>query len=225
MPIASKYIIEPGKKYGNMTAIEYVKIMTKSGNMEWRWRCEDDEGNTYHMRTRALYVKGLKDETTDVMSKEEMDKYFEDLEKGHMNQMGLRKKYYQEYVSNAFKRGFPFNITFDEFNELISQPCYYCGQEPYVHKSMLKRANMNEPMLKCVGIDRIDSSNYYYLDNCVPCCTRCNLMKNTLSRDEFLSHVHKIEQFQSKIKESSTTIPEGSTSQANGDGSGMPQED
>lgn len=134
--------------------------------------------------------------------------------------MGLRKKYYQEYIGNAIRRGIPFNLTFDQFNDIISKPCHYCGEEPYVHASMIKRANMKEPMLKCVGIDRIDSSKFYNLDNCVPCCDKCNMMKNALEADEFLEHIQKIADHQNKIKESSSTISSESTSQANGDGSG-----
>lgn len=134
--------------------------------------------------------------------------------------MGLRKMYYQEYISNAVKRMIPFNLTFEQFNDMISQPCHYCGEEPYVHSSMIKRANMKEPMLKCVGIDRIDSSKFYDLDNCVPCCHRCNMMKNALGQDDFLSHVEKIVQHQKEIREGSSTISQESTSEAYADGSG-----
>ena len=39
--------------------------------------------------------------------------------------MALRKNYYREYISNAIKRAIPFNLTFDQFNNLISQNCAY----------------------------------------------------------------------------------------------------
>lgn len=172
------------------------------------------------MRTRALYVKGLKDAESENKSVEELDSYLENLEKDRKNQMGLRKQYYKEYISNAVRRAIPFNLTFDEFNNIISQPCHYCGQEPYIHESMLKRANMNEPMLKCVGVDRIDSKQFYNLDNCVPCCSRCNTMKMALGSDDFLSHVEKISEYQKFLKERSSTISIESTSQVSGDGSG-----
>lgn len=45
-------------------------------------------------------------------------------------------------------------------------------------------------------------------------------MKHTLQEHEFLSHIQKI--YNHKINKGSTTIPKGSTSQANGDGSGSP---
>lgn len=174
------------------------------------------------MRTRALFAKGLKDLESEAKSIEELESYLQNLEKEHKNQMGLRKKYYQEYIGNAIKRAIPFNLTFDEFNELISKPCHYCGQEPYIHESMIKRANMNEPMLKCVGIDRVDSNKFYNLDNCVPCCSKCNIMKMALGSDDFLNHVNKISSYQLS-KERSSTISKESTSEVFADGSGTPQ--
>lgn len=217
MPTTSKYHIVPGELYGNMKAIEYTQIITKQGKVEWRWKCEDEEGNIYYMRNRALYAKLTAEQNSD--KAKEIDEYLKNIEEERRNQMGLRRKYYQEYISNAIKRSIPFNLTFDQFNEIISQPCYYCGTEPYVHTAMLKRANMQEPMLKCVGIDRKDSSKFYDVDNCVPCCSKCNLMKQTSTTKEFLDHIHKIIEFQ-KSKESSSTILNRSTLQANGSGSG-----
>ena len=43
-----------------------------------------------------------------------------------------------------------------------------------------------------VGIDRIDSSIGYVVENCVPCCTLCNRMKSNLSGREFIAHVDRI---------------------------------
>ena len=44
-------------------------------------------------------------------------------------------------------------------------------------------------------------------------------MKNVYSMTDFIDQVHKISNFQ-KLKESSTTIPEGSTLEASASGSG-----
>ena len=65
------------------------------------------------------------------------------------------------------------------------------------------------------GIDRIDSSKEYSLDNCVPCCEMCNKMKNTYTQDVFFEKITQI--YNHSIK-GSTTILQGSTLQANGNG-------
>lgn len=41
------------------------------------------------------------------------------------------------------------------------------------------------------------------MDNCVPCCSVCNYMKNTYSKDVFLN---QIKQIYKHLFESSTTI-------------------
>jgi hypothetical protein len=42
------------------------------------------------------------------------------------------------------------------------------------------------------GVDRVENSLGYSVDNCVACCKICNWMKLTLSVDEFKAHVIKI---------------------------------
>ena len=65
------------------------------------------------------------------------------------------------------------------------------------------------------GIDRLDSSKGYTINNCVPCCSKCNLMKSNFKKEDFLQHISKIYNFSI----SSTTIPKGSTSKVIVDGS------
>lgn len=126
-----------------------------------------------------------------------------------------------EYKHNAETRAISFDLTLDEFNEIITQPCAYCGTPPNVKNGghLEHRKRKDQPDLYTLGVDRIDSSKGYTKDNCVPCCTKCNLMKHKYSKEEFLEHVYKIANF----NKGSETIPEGSTSQANGDGSGTPR--
>lgn len=103
-------------------------------------------------------------------------------------------------TSSAHSRDIPITLTAEEIINIIHQPCVYCGAE------------------KANGIDRVDSSKGYIQDNVVPCCSICNWMKNALSVEDFYSHIDKV--YNHIHNESSTTIPKGSTSQANGDGNG-----
>lgn len=102
--------------------------------------------------------------------------------------------------SGAKGRNLDFYLTDKQIEDIIAKPCYYCSIE---HSN---------------GIDRIDSTKGYIVNNCVPCCKVCNLMKNKFSLDLFLNKVSLI--YNKFYNESSTTIPKGSTSQANGDGNG-----
>ena len=119
------------------------------------------------------------------------------------------------YRSGARQRDIEWNLSEKEFKSLIKQNCYYCNEEPSRHQSVSYRDDYE----LVNGIDRIDSNKGYSIDNCVPCCNTCNLMKNTLPKSVFFEKISQI--YNHRIK-SSTTISKESTSQANGGGSGSP---
>ena len=118
---------------------------------------------------------------------------------------------YIHYKNNAAQRNINFNLSEKDFKVLVKQNCYYCGQAP----TKTKTASYKNEYEEINGIDRIDSSKEYSLDNCVPCCEMCNKMKNTYTQDMFFEKITQI--YNHSIK-GSTTIPQGSTLQANGNG-------
>ena len=62
-------------------------------------------------------------------------------------------------------------ITLEQRLAMIQEPCVYCGQ----HKPF-----------KEMGIDRIDNRLPHTFENCVPCCTECNIKrKDRYTYDEF----------------------------------------
>lgn len=90
---------------------------------------------------------------------------------------GIPQKY-KNYVYRAKRKNISFVFTLDEFNEITSKPCYYCGSEDKI------------------GIDRVDSKLEYTKDNTVSCCYTCNIMKHTHSTQFFLSHIERILSYQ-----------------------------
>lgn len=83
---------------------------------------------------------------------------------------------YNAYYKQASKRrGYEFELTLDEFKNLTSQPCYLCGDN-------------------AGGIDRLDNSIGYKLENCRPCCETCNKMKWALDIETFEKQIVKIYQ-------------------------------
>jgi hypothetical protein len=108
---------------------------------------------------------------------------------------------YASYVQRAkrHKKELAFELTKEEFKNIITQQCHYCGCEG--SEGFLPKPNTNG-IFKSNGIDRIDSSLGYVSANCVPCCTICNKMKLDLSYDEFINHVKRIYNAFAKIKKS-----------------------
>ena len=91
---------------------------------------------------------------------------------------------YAHYRGDARRKGknrsVLFELTPEQFKTLILQNCFYCGVEP---RQIVKRPHET---LLWNGIDRVDSSLGYVLENCVPCCKICNYAKHNLSKEEFL---------------------------------------
>lgn len=97
---------------------------------------------------------------------------------------------FDRYRRGAKVRGHSFSISLEDFKSLVESPCYYCGtlNSDYSHRT-IKYLSIN-------GIDRKDNSIGYEIGNCLPCCKFCNIMKQTLSEENFLNQVDKIFKFQ-----------------------------
>lgn len=85
------------------------------------------------------------------------------------------------YISDAIRRDLSFELSDEDFISLTSGVCFYCLSAPRqvtptFHTSLM--AN---------GIDRLNSSLGYSRDNCVSCCSTCNMMKRSLSVSDFIS--------------------------------------
>jgi 5-methylcytosine-specific restriction endonuclease McrA len=60
----------------------------------------------------------------------------------------------------AKKHGMDFKLSFDDYSKVVSDGlCHYCGKE--IPKSGS-------------GLDRKNEERFYAVENCVPCCCRCN---------------------------------------------------
>lgn len=106
-----------------------------------------------------------------------------------------KKLVFNSYKKNSIVRNLTFDISREQFDILIAGNCYYCGDTPrlctYSSKAALKYKD-----LYINGIDRLDNNIGYIIDNCVPCCTTCNMMKKTMSDKVFLEHIKKINKYQ-----------------------------
>lgn len=79
----------------------------------------------------------------------------------------------RSYIGRANKKGYSFTLTREEFEQLVSQCCVYCGNPGG-------------------SIDRIDSSQGYTPENSQPTCGQCNKMKLTLSHEQFIALIKQI---------------------------------
>lgn len=93
--------------------------------------------------------------------------------------------HYRSYRTRAEKSGVPFDISEDEFREIASSECWYCGRPP---KEKVGKLFGEEHYTGYFynGLDRFDNGLGYEKDNVVPCCIMCNIAKNKFSYEEFI---------------------------------------
>lgn len=108
----------------------------------------------------------------------------ENIEKVREQRRKSRKKLnarYKKYEIGAHDRNLPFELSIEEFDVITKMPCEYCGG----YSDELNGVKFN-------GVDRIDSSQGYTVENSVPCCGMCNQMKMSYDLHDFLEHAKAI---------------------------------
>lgn len=95
------------------------------------------------------------------------------------------------YGKDAKKRGYEFSLSKEKFVELTKQNCIYCGIEPsllYKHRKNIE----DDRGYIYNGIDRKINSLGYTIENSVPCCKTCNVMKGSMLFEEWEKWIEKI---------------------------------
>ena len=95
---------------------------------------------------------------------------------------------------NADTRNLEWSLTSDQVRALSKQSCYYCGIKP---QQVISVSRYGSYVYN--GLDRIDNSRGYTINNVVPCCGICNVAKNAQTTKQFREwlvriHGHFIEE-------------------------------
>jgi len=118
--------------------------------------------------------------------------------RGEPGQSGLTTLF-SSYRQSAKQRGLVFNLTLEEFITLSKGDCAYCGTAP---QQMRTRGNDEIARRHAAywhnGIDRVDNTKGYVIDNCKSCCRECNYVKKDRTVAAFIGHCLRIARYQSK---------------------------
>lgn len=85
---------------------------------------------------------------------------------------------FERYKLDAKNREISFSLTKEEFIKITNLDCYYCGIVP-----QQKCTHKWGTFYYYNGIDRVDNSKGYDIDNCTPCCKGCNTKKLSIGID------------------------------------------
>ena len=68
-----------------------------------------------------------------------------------------------------------FSLTKEQVAPFYKAKCHYCDEQ-----------------IPNIGFDRVENDRGYHLDNIVPCCIECNMMKRTQDVDLFIERCARI---------------------------------
>lgn len=160
--------------------LEFHKGKNKDGLRNWCKVCVNIDNSNREYKYKG-YRKKYREDNKEVNRSKKHLYYLENKEKILSSNKNYRKtiKYrYISYKNNAKQRGFEFLLSEEEFYNIVTDiGCYYCGNDTYI------------------GIDRKNSDIGYNLNNCVPCCSVCNRIKNVFEEKDFLNHVKRIYEY------------------------------
>ena len=104
-------------------------------------------------------------------------KYADNIEK-ERQRAATHKRTIASIKRNARRRNLCYDLTDEYSANITDEPCFYCGEE-----TTISRRN---------GIDRLNNSVGYVIENCVSCCNVCNMMKRCLDPATFVERCRQI---------------------------------
>jgi len=167
-----------GERYGRLVAIEFAGRNKWGGTL---WECRCDCGKTVTTKLNSLLRGDTK--SCGCLHSEIVG----DMQRKKKGVASFNALYYS-YQNGSRLRHLEFTLSEDEFRALTIQNCYYCGQEP---SQRYGQSKFNGYYIYN-GVDRLDPSKGYVVDNCVTSCGTCNFAKQGLSAKEFIKLVKLI---------------------------------
>lgn len=157
--------LNPGDRFGSLTIVE---LRRGAKSVHPLAVCVCDCGQTRTPRQSALR-RGLAMQCGSCSHKTA----WVERERMAADERHLRSKE-GEYRGNARSRNIPWNLDRQSFRRLVQEACRYCGCQP------------------AGGIDRLENSVGYTVENSVPCCAQCNYGKRDLTEADFLAWIGRV---------------------------------
>jgi len=181
-------IIEIGSRVGQVTILKELEIRNKNGSKYFLCKCDcGKEIKTTATRLRIKHKSSAKYSTIESCGCLRSERRLS----GGKNPPGLNiiNKLVSDYITGAKHRGYSNTLTWDEHVYLFKQNCYYCNLPP---SNILKAYNSSYIYS---GIDRIDNTIGYTIDNVVSSCKKCNIAKFSGTQLNFIKWIKSLYEF------------------------------
>lgn len=182
--IKQTYLI--GKVFNRLTVLDFDSWYTKpNGHRISKWICKCSCGNIKSIAGTSLN-QGLT-QSCGCLNKETSSISGQKHAKKESGFYDLLRSY-----KNKQKGKIAFNLTEEQFKKLTKGNCFYCKSAPLQIRKKVSKINKFSEDYIYNGIDRLDSTLPYNIENCVSCCGKCNIMKNNTSLEDFKTKIIQI---------------------------------
>ena len=208
-----KYVNLPESEY------QYCSYCKPQFHNTWKYKSGDILGNCYELVSPlggnnwvVKCIKCGKEQQQNVgnMKKHKKDTCFycehpdsvkAAFNRTRLDKMPIDERIYYYYKNNVEKNNNkpgakqkPFELTLEQYTKLIHSDCFYCGNKPTSDNIWNKsgKRKCDDELIYINGVDRINSSKDYTVDNCVSCCPICNKMKMDFDISLFYQQIEKI---------------------------------
>lgn len=175
-----------GQRFGRLTVVKPTETRIES---QVAWECLCECGTKHLARSSALKSGGT--QSCGCLQKERQREAVA-LPEGESE----FNRVIRTYKYGAKKRKIEFSLSKKEMRILTKDNCFYCGAAPF---SISSNENSNGDYIYN-GIDRVDASLGYRLDNVVTSCKHCNVAKRDMSQGSFAEFVCMAHEYQSGSK-------------------------
>jgi len=181
-----------GQKFGLLTVLRFSRMLPGHRSMYW---CLCECGKEKEIRYNSLrQTKGHISIGCGCKQKEVL-KAIQTKPNNHAAKNAL----FLTSRANASHRGYDFSLTFEQYSEILTQPCFYC-KNPHGNKNT--RNNKTEDVYFYYnGVDRINNDVGYIVGNVRPACGNCNRAKSDEAMQVFSERIGRIIKNIDKIKE------------------------
>jgi len=169
-----KMVDETGKRYGRLIVIRKVGY---GKNRKSKWLCRCDCGAEV-----VATIDNLKSGGTKSCGCLRRERTYLGEGVASFNRMISSMKH------GASTRGHKWELTDDQVRGLTGKNCHYCDRRPSNRFSTT--SNTGDWVYN--GLDRVDNTIGYRVDNVVPCCADCNMAKHTRSYDDFVKWIGRV---------------------------------
>lgn len=175
-----------GLKFGNWTSLGKSELSTKKKNI---LKCVCKCGKISHI-AKGLLVSGKTKQCIHCSARSRVKP----------NGEAVFNSVYSQYIRQAKKRGIDWSLTKEQFSSLIKMNCFYTNLPPS------NITTKNGSTLIYNGIDRLDDTKGYTIENSVPCIGDINMMKRSMEYSHFINLCNLVSINTSKINKSQLTL-------------------